>query len=58
MIDKVIERRENEYWKIELSDFTFFSWGFTKFTGEWSTKELKPNEIQIIYTYTTEGSDR
>lgn len=57
MTDKVVERRENEYWKIELSDFTFFAWGFTKFTGEWSTKELRPNEIQIIYTYTTEGNN-
>ncbi|MCK6641293.1 MAG: hypothetical protein L6Q81_14530 [Bacteroidia bacterium] len=57
MIDKVIERKENEYWKIELSDFTFFAWGFKKFTGEWSTKELSRDQILITYTYTTHAGN-
>ncbi|MCB9223749.1 MAG: SRPBCC family protein [Crocinitomicaceae bacterium] len=51
-MDRVLERRENEYWKIEVSDFQSWMLGFTKFVGEWTTKELEPNKIEIIYTYT------
>lgn len=51
-IDKVIERIENQYWKIEVSDFKAWMLGFTKFVGEWRTTELAPNKIQIYYTYT------
>lgn len=50
--DKVIERIENKYWKIEVGDFTSWMLGFTKFVGEWKTTELEPNKIQIDYTYT------
>lgn len=51
-VDKVIERRENVFWKIEVSDFKSWMLGFTKFTGEWQTTELEPNKILIEYTYT------
>ncbi len=51
-IDKVIERVENKYWKIEVSDFQVWMLGFYKFTGEWQTTELEPNKILIEYTYT------
>jgi hypothetical protein len=51
-IDKVIERIENQYWKIEVTDFTAWMLGFTRFVGEWRTKELEPNRILIEYTYT------
>src|SRR5690606_19383964 len=37
--DKVIERIENEYWKIEVSEFQSWMLGFSKFVGEWETKE-------------------
>ena len=50
-VDKVIERRENEYWKIEVSQFQAWMLGFTKFVGEYETKELEPNKIEVIYTY-------
>ena len=50
--DKVIERIENKYWKIEVSDFKSWMLGFSKFTGEWTTTELEPNKILIEYTYT------
>jgi hypothetical protein len=50
--DKVLERIENKYWKIELSDFKSWMLGFYKFTGEWETTEIRKNEIQINYTYT------
>ncbi|MBL0329819.1 MAG: hypothetical protein IPP64_10465 [Bacteroidetes bacterium] len=50
--DKVIERIENQYWKIEVGNFQSWMLGFTKFVGEWQTTELAPNKIQIDYTYT------
>lgn len=50
--DTVIERIENKYWKIEVGNFKMNMLGFTKFVGEWSTTELSPNNIQIVYTYT------
>ncbi|MBK7811602.1 MAG: hypothetical protein IPO62_11565 [Saprospiraceae bacterium] len=51
-VDKVIERVENEYWKIEVSEFQSWMLGFTKFVGEWKTTEVEPNRILIEYTYT------
>ncbi len=51
-VDKVIERVENNYWKIEVSDFQSSMLGFSKFVGEWQTTELEPNKILIEYTYT------
>ncbi|MBL7920490.1 MAG: hypothetical protein JNJ40_09265 [Bacteroidia bacterium] len=55
-MDKVIERRENEYWKIEVYDFQSWMMGFYKFTGEWETKELEPNKILVNYTYSLHSS--
>jgi hypothetical protein len=51
-LDKVLERRENEYWKIEISDFKIPSMGFEKFQGEWFTKQLKEGEVEVLYKYT------
>lgn len=51
-VDKVIERIENNYWKIEVSDFKSWMLGFTRFEGEWQTTELEPNKILVEYTYT------
>lgn len=50
-VDKVIERVENKYWKIEVSDFQSWMLGFSKFAGEWKTTELEPNKVLIEYTY-------
>jgi len=49
--DKIIERVENKYWIIELSGFTTFMFGFTKFIGKWATTEIEPNKILVEYTY-------
>ena len=51
-IDKVLERIENKYWKIEVSDFQAWMLGFSKFTGEWQTTEIEKNKILVEYTYT------
>ena len=50
--DTVIERRENDYWKIEVGNFSTWMLSFTKFVGEWKTTEMAENKIQIDYTYT------
>lgn len=50
--DKVLERIENKYWKIEVSDFKSWMLGFSKFVGEWKTTEIENNKILIEYTYT------
>lgn len=51
-MDKIIERIDNKYWKIEVSDFQAWMLGFYKFTGEWQITELEPNKILVDYTYT------
>jgi hypothetical protein len=50
--DKVLERIENKYWKIEISDFQLPMYGLTRFTGEWECTELEAEKILITYTYT------
>lgn len=51
-VDKVIERIENKYWKIEVDQFQSWMLGFSKFVGEWQTTELGKNIILVEYTYT------
>ena len=51
-LDKVLDRVENKYWKIEISDFKFWAMGFTKFQGEWFTDEYRDSVIEIRYVYT------
>ncbi|MCE3294487.1 MAG: hypothetical protein K0R65_201 [Crocinitomicaceae bacterium] len=50
-VDKVIERVENDYWKIEVSDFQSWMLGFSKFAGKWKTTELEPDKVLVEYTY-------
>ncbi len=52
MVDNVLERIENKYWKIELNDFQSWMFGFYKFVGEWQTTEIEKGKILIEYTYT------
>ena len=51
-MDHVLERRENDYWKIKVDDFQSWMLGFYQFVGEWKTTEISPNTIQINYSYT------
>ncbi len=53
--DRVLERVENEHWKIEVADFQAWMLGFTRFVGVWKTTELGPDEVQVDYTYTLHG---
>ena len=50
-VDKVLERVENDYWIIEVSDFQAWMLGFYKFQGTWKTKQLEPNKVLVEYTY-------
>ena len=50
--DVILERIENKYWKIEVSNFNYLMLGFSKFVGEWKTTELERDKILIEYTYT------
>lgn len=50
-VDNVLERNENQYWKIQVDDFQSWMLGFYKFVGEWETTQLEPNKIRIEYTY-------
>ena len=51
-VDKIIERRENKYWKFEVSNFQSSMLGFTRFVGEWQTTEIDNNKILVEYRYT------
>ena len=51
-VDRVIDRIENKYWKIEVSEFQTRILGFSKFVGEWQTTEIEKNMILVDYTYT------
>jgi hypothetical protein len=50
--DKVLERVENVYWKIEVGEFKTWLLGFTKFAGEWRTTEVTTGKVLVEYTYT------
>ena len=50
-MDRVLERVENEYWKIQVDDFQSWMAGFYKFVGEWKTNQLDENKIQVVYSY-------
>jgi len=51
-IDRIIERKENEYWKIQVDEFQSWMAGFHKFIGEWKTTEKSKNKILVEYHYT------
>ena len=51
-MDTVIERIENQYWKIEVGQLQTWMLGFTRFVGEWQTTALAPDKVLVSYTYT------
>ena len=50
-VDHVLERRENQYWRIQVDNFQSWMLGFYKFVGEWETIKLGEERIQVDYTY-------
>ena len=55
-VDRVIERVENQYWKIQVDEFQSWMLGFYKFCGEWKTTQIEHNKILIEYTYDLHSS--
>jgi len=49
--DKVLERIENEYWKIQVDEFQSWMGGFYKFVGEWKTTQIEEGKILVEYNY-------
>ncbi len=50
-MDRVLEREENKYWKIQVDDFQSWVLGFHKFIGEWKVTEIENNKVLVKYTY-------
>ena len=51
-VDRILERRENQYWKFRVDEFQSWILGFSSFVGEWQTTEVEENKILVEYTYT------
>jgi hypothetical protein len=50
-VDHILERIENDYWKIQVDDFQSWMFGFYKFVGEWKTTEIAMDNVLVEYTY-------
>ena len=50
-VDHILERIENDYWKIQVDDFQSWMLGFYKFVGEWKTTEIAMDKVLVEYTY-------
>ena len=50
-VDHILERIENDYWKIQVDDFQSWMLGFYKFVGEWKTTEIAMDNVLVEYTY-------
>lgn len=49
--DTVIERVENDYWKIQVDQFQTWMVGFHKLIGVWKTTQINNQKILVEYTY-------
>lgn len=56
-IDSVLERNENQYWKIQVDNFQSWMLGYYKFVGEWKTTQLEQNKILVEYTYSLHSNN-
>lgn len=56
LLDTVLERRENEYWKIRVDEVKTSSMGIHTFIGEWITTPISENETKVIYRYELLGN--
>ena len=50
-MDRVLERVENKYWKIQVDEFQSWMAGFYKFVGEWKTTQIEERRILVEYNY-------
>lgn len=57
-VDHIVERKENQYWIIQVDDFQTWMLSFYKFVGEWKTTQIEDKKIQIDYTYFLHSNNR
>lgn len=57
-IDRILDRRENEYWQIQVDEFQSWMAGFNKFIGEWKTTQIEEDRILVDYTYSLYSNKR
>lgn len=50
-VDKILERIENKYWKIQIDEFQSWMAGFYKFIGEWNTTQIEEGKVLVEYDY-------
>lgn len=50
-VDRVVERVENQFWKIQIDDFQKWMFGFHMFIGEWETTRISDNKTLVKYSY-------
>ncbi len=50
-MDKVLERKENEYWVIQVDEFQSWMMGFHTFIGRWETTQIEKGKILVKYEY-------
>lgn len=51
LLDTVLERRENEYWKICVNEIKTATMGVHTFLGEWITIPAGEHKTKVIYRY-------
>lgn len=57
-VDHIVERKENQYWIIQVDDFQTWMLSFYKFVGEWKTTQIEDEKIKIDYTYFLHSNNR
>lgn len=50
-MDRILERVENEYWKIQVDNFQSWMAGFYQFVGVWRTTLIEENKVKVDYEY-------
>ena len=50
-VDRILERKENKYWIIQVDSFQYWFLSFYKFIGEWRISSLEGSSIQVDYNY-------
>jgi hypothetical protein len=50
-MDRILDRVENQYWKIQVDEFQSWMAGFYKFVGEWKTTAKGEQKVYVEYHY-------
>ncbi len=57
-LDRIYNRKENEYWKWGVAEFYQWSMGFTEFQGELFFIETAKEVIKVRWVYTLKSKSR